>query len=259
MTNINICLIKKIIEYIYLNFSEDKIELYEYLYKNLEDIAKYIGLDCDLLEEKVVDRNSKYYEKVIKELEKNNSSSIKLIKIQPYFYLEINKEIDIVEKIKYFNKIDKILNTCENTGKGFMYQDFILAFLREHGISIVQQNKTHDGGLDIIGTKKICVIDNIYATLNIYGQIKFYNGVVTPNEIKQLVKDKIYRVLYEKNNIMECNKAMFISHKGFSNNAREFAKNNEIILLDTEEILTQIFISKKNLSLKIIDKYSKDK
>ena len=33
MTNINICLIKKIIEYIYLNFSEDKIELYEYLYK----------------------------------------------------------------------------------------------------------------------------------------------------------------------------------------------------------------------------------
>lgn len=259
MMNINIYLINKIIEYIYMNFSEDRIELYQYLYNNSENISSHINLDCDLFEEKFVDRNSKYYKRIIQEIQKNNRGNIKIIEIKPYFYLENIIRIDAIEKINYFNKIENILNTYKDSSKGFIYQDFVLSFLKEHGMNIIQQSKTCDGGLDIIGTKEISIIDDLYEILNIYGQIKFYNGVVTLNEIKQLIKDKIYRVLYENNNIMECSKGMFISHKGFSNNAREFAKKNNIILLDTEEILTRIFVSKKKLSLKIIDKYSKDK
>ncbi|MCI6693364.1 MAG: restriction endonuclease [Clostridium sp.] len=249
--------INKIIEYIYINFSEDKVELYEYLYNNLENIAKYVALDSDLLEEEVVDRNSKYYEKIAKNIQKNNKSNIKIVEIEPYFYLETIIKTNIIKKVNYLNKIDNILNKYKYNRKGFIYQDFVILFLKECGINIIEQNKTCDGGLDIVGTKTISIIDNINININIYGQVKFYNKVVTLNEIKQLVKDKIYRVLYEKNSIMECNQTIFISHKGFSNKAREFAENNNIIVLDTDEIITQILNkSEMKLSLKFIDTYS---
>ncbi len=248
--------ISKIIEYIYINFSEDKIELYEYLYKNLEDICACFDLDADLFEEQIIDRSSKYYEKIARKIQKNNKSNIKIIEIKPFFYIETTAKINVTKKIYYLNKLDDILNNYKDNTKGFIYQDFILLFLKEAGINIIEQNRTCDGGLDIVGIKRITIIDNVDIDINIYGQVKFYNGVVTLNEIKQLVKDKIYRVLYEKNNIMECNQTMFISHKGFSNKAREFAESNNIILLDTDEIITQILNKNEmNLSLSFIDTY----
>lgn len=252
MMKINV--INKIIEYIYINFSEDKIELYEYLYKNLEDISNYINLDCELFEEEVVDRSSKYYEKIAKKIQKNNKSNVKIIEIEPYFYLEIITKIDVSEKKYYLNKLDNILNYYKDNTKGFIYEDFIFIFLKESGIDIIKQNRTCDGGLDIVGSKAICITDNIHTTINLYGQVKFYNGIVTLSEVKKLLKDKMYRVLYEKNSLMECNQTIFISHKGFSNKAREFAEGNNIILLDTDEIITQIIsTSHEKLALKFID------
>ena len=111
--------INKIIEYIYINFSEDKTELYEYLYKNLENISQYVDLDCDLLEEEVIDRNSKYYERIAKKIQKDNKRNIKIVEIEPYFYLESVLKVNVIEKANYLNKIDNILNTYKDNTKGY--------------------------------------------------------------------------------------------------------------------------------------------
>ena len=233
-------ILNKVKEYIYLNFNEQKKELYEYIYDNLQSISKWVDIDEDYLEEILVDRNSIYYNKLANKIINEKRRDITIIEKIPLYYIVKISDINIQEKKQYFNKIEYILNNSIDNSKGFIYQDFSLLFLQEVGFNIIEQKKTDDGGLDIIGDREYMLSPIIPTKIHIYGQVKFYNKQVTLNQVKQFVKDKLYRVIIEKGSVTECQQGIFISHNGFSNTAIKYAKQNNIILLDTYDIITML-------------------
>lgn len=243
--------IDKIVEYIVRYSMNSQIELYEFIYKNIEVISKELNIKEEIIEEDLLDRNSKDYMKLVDKLIKREHNFVKIKKITPYFYLVNENIIDIDVKKQYIKNIEKVLKNNSDSKKGFIYQEFVLEFLKLQNIEILERKQTGDGGLDIIGYKDMSLFTNTNIRINIYGQIKCYNEVVNTTEIKQLVKDKMYEIIVEKNSFNECKQAIFINHYGFSKSAREYAKKQNILLLDTDDIVTAIINSNMN-KIKII-------
>lgn len=243
--------IDKILEYIVRNCTDTKIELYEFIYKNIGVISKDLNIEEEFIEEELLDRNSKDYTRLIEKLLNRDHALVKIKEIVPYYYLVSENRIDIDVKKQYIKNIEKILKNNTDSKKGFIYQEFVLNFLKLQDIKILERRQTGDGGLDIVGYKNIELFSETNIKINLYGQIKCYSEVVNTKEIKQLIKDKMYEIIVEKNSFNECKQAIFINHCGFSKSAREYAKKQNVILLDTDDIVTAIVESKMN-KIKII-------
>lgn len=241
----------KVVEYIIRHCTNDKIELYDFIYKNIEAISKQVNIGEEIIEEDLLDRNSKDYLRLVDRLIKREHNLVKIKNIVPYYYLISESKVDIDVKKQYIKNIEKILKNNNDSRKGFIYQEFVIKFLKEQGIKILERRQTGDGGLDIVGYKNIELFSKNNIKINLYGQIKCYSEVVNTNEIKQLIKDKMYEIIIEKNSFNECKQSIFINHCGFSKSAREYAKKQDVILLDTDDIVTTI-ISSKIDKIKII-------
>lgn len=238
--------IDKIVEYIVRNCIDSQIELYDFIYKNIEAISKQVNIDEELIEEELLDRNSKDYIRLVDKLIKREHNLVKIKRIVPYYYLISENKVNMDIKKQYIKNIEKVLKNNTDSRKGFIYQEFVLKFLKVQGIKILDRRQTGDGGLDIVGYKNIELFSRNNIKINLYGQIKCYSEVVNTNEVKQLIKDKMYEIIIEKNSFNECKQAIFINHCGFSKSAREYAKKQDIILLDTDDIVTAIINSKMN-------------
>lgn len=245
--------LNKVKDYVLSNFNEEEMELYNFLYKYIEEIGEIINEDTDEVEEKLIDRNSGLYRKLISIIIKSNSINVSIKREGTLYYLVKNNSDDIKE---IYNKIEFILNNVEENSKGYIFQEFALLFLEENDINITQRKKVDDGGLDIVGYKKgNFLIGGVEQKLFVYGQIKFFKELVSTYYLKKLIKDKLYKVLKEKNAFTETETTIFISHKGFSDNTRKYAKENNIILIDTVEIIRIVLKLNKNARcLTYIDK-----
>lgn len=195
----------------------------------------------------ILDRNSKEYLKLIDKLMKLQHKNLRIKEVTPYFYITSNNEINIELKEIYLDKLEERIKNFNNSSKGFFYQDFVLKFLQQQGIKILERKKTGDGGLDVIGYIDVKIINGIESKVNIYGQIKCFSDIVRECELKQLIKDKMYEIINNKNSFNECSQGIFISHKGFNNSAKKYAIANNIILLDSDDIIIEIMNEKKNL------------
>lgn len=237
-------LLNNVKDYVLTNFNGSEVELYNFLYKYIEEIGETISEDTEELEEILIDRNSSCYRKLANLIIKEDSIDITIKEVGTLYYL-IKNDNDEIKEI--YDKIEFILNTVEENSKGYIFQEFSLLFLEENDIKIMQRKKVDDGGLDIVGYKQgDFIITGIEQRLYIYGQVKFYKGLVSTCYLKQLIKDKLYNVVKEKNAFEETETAIFISHKGFSNNAIKYAKANNIMLMDTVQIIKRILQLNKN-------------
>ena len=64
----NYTIVKRVQKFIYDNFDGKEIELYDYLYENIESIAKEIGKNEEFLEYKLIDRYSECYLKLVEKI-----------------------------------------------------------------------------------------------------------------------------------------------------------------------------------------------
>lgn len=243
----NLELLNNIKEYVSVNFDGSEVELYNFLYEHIEKIGEVIEEEVEELEEleeKLIDRNSYYYKKLASIITKSNPINIKVKEIGGLYYLSPNNNDDVKE---VYDKVDYILNNVGDNSKGYIFQEFALLFLEDNGIKITQRKKVNDGGLDIVGYK--CgnyLINGMEQKLFVYGQIKFFKELVPTCYLKQLIKDKLYKLINENNTFIQTEATIFISHKGFFNNTKEYAKKNNIILIDTVEIIKIILGRNKN-------------
>lgn len=248
-------LINNVSKFIYDNFNQKQTELYDYLYENIEFMAKKFNIDEEFLEDKLVDRDSDYYKKLVKRILREGSLYITIEEKGPFYYIVKLNDINIEKINKYYTKIEYILNNDINNSKGYIYEEFTLLFLKDIGFNIYEHKKTGDGGLDIICNKNIdYILPGVNIQFNLYGQVKFHKDIVSTKYIKQLIKDKLYKVIIEKNSLTECHQTIFISHKGFSEKAKIYAKKNNLILLNTNDIISILLRENKGNSLKFIDK-----
>ena len=248
-------IINKVKDFIINNLNYEEIELFNYLYENIELIAKELNIDEEFIEDKIIDRDSSYYSKIVKEILNEGRIDITVIQKGSLFYLVKLDDINIKKKNKYYSKIEYILNNINDNSKGHIYEEFTLLFLKDIGFKICEHKRIYDGGLDIICSKNIDkVFSGIDIKLNLYGQVKFHKTKVSTHYVKQLIKDKLYKTIIEKNTLAECAITLFISHKGFTEKAKIYAKSNSIILLDTRDILYILFRENKYSSLNFIDR-----
>lgn len=132
--------------------------------------------------------------------------------------------------------------------------------MEDFGVECIIIRKSSDGGIDIIGSEKINILNNrIRTDIWIHGQVKCYSERVKPFELKQLVKDYIYMSIESNEMIkMKCKQLLFISHNGFTEKAKEYGNEHNIVLLDSQDLinmsLDNIKISK---TLKYIEKIYK--
>lgn len=249
----NLELLNNIKEYVSVNFDGSEVELYNFLYEHIEKIGEVIEEEVEELEEKLIDRNSYYYKKLANIITKSNPINIKVKEIGGLYYLSSNNGNEVKE---VYDKVDYILNNIGDNSKGYIFQEFALLFLEDNGIKITQRKKVNDGGLDIVGYKGgEFLISGIEQKIFVYGQIKFFKELVSTCYLKQLMKDKLYKLIKEDNKFTQTEATIFISHKGFSNNTKEYADKNNIILMDTVEIIKIILELDKNARcLAYIDK-----
>lgn len=251
----NYTIVKRVQKFIYDNFDGKEIELYDYLYENIESIAKEIGNNEEFLEYKLIDRDSECYLKLVEKIILEDRTDIRIEEKGPLYYIVRHTDINVLESRQYYKKINYILNNIDSFTKGHLYEKFILLFFIDIGFKISEHKKTSDGGLDIIAHKIVNdVISGVNIQFNLYGQVKFHKEVISLKYLKQLIKDKLYRILIENNKFMECQQAIFISHNGFTEKAKIYAKKNNMIILDTSDIIRIILSGDTKNSLEFINK-----
>ena len=96
--------------------------------------------------------------------------------------------------------------------------------------------------MDIVCSKSINnIFSDIEINFNLYWQVKFHKNKISTYYIKQILKDKLYKTIIEKNTLTDYGITIFISHKGFTEKAKKYAKIHNILLLDTKDILNIAF------------------
>lgn len=277
MRYLSIRIKRGILNYINNNFTGSKVELNEYLL----DISNILVTEiCDkmLVEEFVdnlCDNTSDVYEDLANALMKltleDEFGEIKNVYIKyesPYYYVG-NTEFGINSnkgnRKKYVEMLNYICSLHEN-GKGKWYQDFCTLFLKDIGVTPKITKYCNDGGIDIVGTLEvdfrnkaanIIFYDEIYVLI----QVKFYKCKLDASVVRNMIGNSIlYTLNMPCNEIMIGNKPLYlivISHDGFYQKTKEYAKENSVILLDSERIIDTLCNTNKMKDLESI-KYLND-
>ncbi|NRT88861.1 restriction endonuclease [Clostridium beijerinckii] len=258
--------IKNIAKYIFYNCKYENIEILEYLIIEIYSISKMCNLEVELIENYLIDRMSVYYKELIDILKhiissNNIKSCIYILDEAPFFYVCINVDYvqDLLDK-SYYKKLECILKNKNDSEKGYYYQDLVLIFMEDFKIQCMHRGKSNDGGIDLIGNEKNTILDGyLELIINLYGQIKCYMYEVKPFEIKQFIKDCIYRSIENGEVLYNLSKKLFfINHKGFTDAAKEFCNIHNIIFLDSEDLI-RIAINNKasNFLFEIDNEYRK--
>ncbi|BCZ46845.1 hypothetical protein psyc5s11_29120 [Clostridium gelidum] len=242
-----------IAEYIILNFNESKMECIDYLCERASEVSNLCEVDIDFIEEELIDRNSPAYTALIEIIKQKlkldkMKQNLCIEEVYPFFYIKNIRSDYKEDENAYKEKLEYILKHEDESKKGYFYQELVVKVMEDLGVKCEVIKKSYDGGIDIIGEQNIGILNNnIIFPIEVYGQVKCYNNKVKPAEIKQLIKDEIY-YLMESNNILEikCIKLLFISHCGFTEKAKEYANNTQIILFDSEDLIGLLLKKRKS-------------
>ena len=244
-TSINKRVIKGIAQYILDNCEEENIEVIDYLINEIDKISDIFSVDENTIEQSLIDRNSSQYKLLVNILQNKIFTDITkydkyILNQSPFYYvcLKKNNGKKLLRKA-YYKRLEYILNAKQDVERGYYYQDLVLIFMRDFGIMCPKRSKSNDGGVDLIGSEKNRMLGGyIELIINLYGQIKCYMYEVKPFEIKQFIKDCIYMSIENGEVLYNLSKKLFfISHKGFTDMAKEFCINHNIIFLDSEDLI----------------------
>lgn len=236
--------LKNIAEYILNNCGEEKIEVIDYLINIIQELSTKLNIDENSIEYHLINRNSSCYKNLINILKKKIiidiiKHDIRILDENPFYYI-CSKTCKSKESlVNYYKKLECILNAKTDVERGYYYQDLVLKFMQDFNIKCSNRSKSNDGGIDLIGSEKNKILGGyIELIINLYGQIKCYMYEVKPFEIKQFIKDCIYMSIENGEVLYNLSKKLFfISHKGFTDAAKEFCNNHNIIFLDSEDLI----------------------
>ncbi|PYG50070.1 restriction endonuclease [Pantoea sp. AG1095] len=220
----------------------------DYLFMELIDSMDDISLsNKEEYIDALTDPNSSHHERFLKDILKKikQNEDCPIISLHDeadgiYLSKKINDRdslfISVIKKIESFELHGK--------RKGFWFELFCIAFLRDFGIECKSTQNSNDKGIDIFGSYKtnlnnfigkLIVNEDIY----ILGQAKYFLEKVDTPVIRKLVGDTIFIRFDEVEYIEIKHNAvhlMVFSRNGFTDPAIEFAKKNKIELFDQSRI-----------------------
>jgi HJR/Mrr/RecB family endonuclease len=204
------------------------------------------------IREKVIDdyadEKSKNFQKLIRQIESVNKSNnafqrINLTERVDGYYLEKQNENPLHGK-KY-NEVINLINAFEKlNNKGVVYENFCKLFLEDLGISCKLTAKTNDKGIDILGSFKIKLSEEIgdlvfNEEIYLLIQTKYFNKKIDTPVIRKLVGDSLF-IRFDELEYIEIRHNAFhlivFSHLGFTEPAIKFAEKNKIKLFNSTNI-----------------------
>lgn len=249
---------RKISRYILENFAEEKIELSNYLDSNKDELVRELELEIDSedLIYTIADVNSSEFEhfaEIIKEEIKHASGRSKVKLTSEFGIISIERSAYGLSINNGFEqRLKKTLANLKYVEKGFIiFENFCVKFLKDFNFINVKATKTsNDLGIDIIGAYKIedkkrNMLLNILRpqSISLLAQAKFYDSPVDTSYIRKLIGDSLF-IRFDKANYPTIRHnpvyLIFFSYSGFTSNARNFAKENNVTLIDADFMIDLI-------------------
>lgn len=126
--------------------------------------------------------------------------------------------------------------------KGDFYENFCTHFLRDIGVDCNTTSSSGDGGIDIIGKVTFDtgnkLFNHILSTEAILlAQSKCYENKVDTPVIRKIIGDSLFYKFGQFDGPKNPLYLIVFSHKGFTDKAKQFAKENMVVTIDSETII----------------------
>jgi HJR/Mrr/RecB family endonuclease len=213
------------------------------------------SLTQDVIFDHFADEATANFDKMVKELER-------IINHQdPINRILITKEIDgttinlnsLGRKTNVFEstKLRKYFDTIEDwnkNDKGIFYEHFTKMFLIDLGLDADITKVSGDKGIDILAKHKTKLKEDLgQLVFNDYvyllAQVKFLNKKADTPLVRKLLGDSLLLRFDRIDYVEIAHNAfhlLFFSHLGFTHAALEYARENKIMTMDTEQIISII-------------------
>lgn len=262
---------RKISKYIMDNFNDNKKELSQYLFENCQSLVKNLELniETDDIIFTIADSNNSDFEEFAKVLNEEikkagGRSKINLVKDHFNYYLEkSNLGISINNGLKQV--LECKLNEIKELPNGhIIYEKFCALFLQDFKFSNVNTTtSSNDLGIDITGEylfeneDENLLLDMLLPQkVSLISQVKFYDSLVDTSYVRKLIGDSLF-IRFDKDNYNSIRHnpvyLIFFSHLGFTEEAKKFAQENKVRLIDSKFMIDLICSVTNNQELKSVD------
>jgi len=262
---------RKVSKYIMNHFNEDKKEISQYLFENRNSLVENLKLDIepDDIIFTIADSNNPDFQEFIKvlmeEIKKaDGRSKINLITNHLTYYLEKSTlGISINNGLKYVLE-EKLLEIKRFNSSYTIYEEFCALFLQDFMFSNVKITKaSNDLGIDITGEYDLEVEANnqlidylLPKKIYLLSQVKFYDSLVDTSYIRKLIGDSLF-IRFDQNKYFSIKHnplyLIFFSHSGFTEEAKKFAEENKICIIDSKFMLDLICSRTNSTELKSLN------
>ncbi|MBT2616122.1 MULTISPECIES: restriction endonuclease [unclassified Bacillus (in: firmicutes)] len=262
---------RKISKYIMNNFNDNKKELSQYLFENCHSVVENLKLSIepDDIIFTIADSNNLDFQefvKVLKEEIKKAGGRSKFNLITNHFTCYLEKStlgISIDNGLKQMLE-DKLNEIKQFQNSHIIYEKFCALFLQDYKCSNVNiTTSSNDLGIDITGEYIFeSVANNLLLDLlmpqkiSLLSQVKFYDSLVDTSYIRKLIGDSLFiRFDQEKYVHIRHNPVylIFFSHSGFTEEAKRFAHDNKIRLIDSTFMIDLICSDTNSMTLKSVN------
>lgn len=250
MSRIGIHTYSKIARYIFESYHGERILFEDFLAANASEILINSGvtLSLDSFIDNLCDSSSHHFTNLVDALleqilEKGPTSKIEIVYIVPFYYISstlfgINSingnHSDIAKKLTQILDLD--------TNNGVFFQKFCCNFLNDIGVDSLETKHSGDEGIDLFGHIKVNYDNPSIGYLfpnavNLLAQVKFHKSEIDVSVIRNIIGDSLLYKFSRGNLMSKPIQLMIISHKGFTKNAKDFAKTHGVCLIDSMRIL----------------------
>ncbi|WP_461202813.1 restriction endonuclease [Anoxybacillus sp. TBDG-1] len=271
MESLNHRIKRKISKHIIKNFNDNKKELSQYLFDNCYSLVEDLKLNIEPedIMFTIAYINNPDFQEFIKVLEseiKNTGgrSKINLLKNSFTYYIEKSTYgLSINNGLK--RALEEKLNAIKRLQNGHrIYEKFCALFLQDFNFSNVYiTTSSNDLGIDITGeytfqSETSNPLLNILLPQNIVflSQVKFYDSPVDTSYIRKLIGGSLF-IRFDKDTHIHVRHnpvyLIFFSHSGFTEEAKRFAQENKICLIDSEFIVDLICSVTNSVELKSVN------
>jgi hypothetical protein len=270
MDRLNLGIKRKISKYIINNFNDNKKELSQYLFENCHSLVENLKLNIEPedIMFTIADSNNPDFQqfvKVLKEEIKNTGGRSKINLVKDFFTYYIEKStygISINNGLKQI--LEEKLNEIKQLQNGHrIYEKFCALFLQDFNFSNVYiTTSSNDLGIDIAGeytfqsgTNNPILDILLPQKIAFLSQVKFYDSPVDTSYIRKLIGDSLF-IRFDKETHIHIRHnpvyLIFFSHSGFTEEAKRFAQENKICLIDSEFIIDLICSVTNSMELKSV-------
>ncbi|WP_156576503.1 restriction endonuclease [Bacillus luti] len=262
---------KKISKYIMENFNDGKIELSDYLVEKRQEIVKELKLNIepDEIIFTIADTNSLEFLEFVKVLKgeirkASGRSKVNLISDHLTYYIE-NSILGSSVNGRLKRVLEDKLGEVSKWKNGHtIYEKFCALFLQDFKYSNINVTaSSNDLGVDIIGeyifreeTNNLLLEFLLPRKISLLSQVKFYNTLVDTSYIRKLIGDSLFirfdREIYPntRHNPV-C--LIFFSYVGFTEEAKKFAQDNKVCLIESNFMLDLICSEENCVGLKSVE------